>query len=803
MRFRAPVFLTPPQLPALIRRVWKLLLAALVCLRVCSAQTILLDSFNAGATTGAVRPGTSWVGQTTTSATALTVGGTARDENGWGATGLTLNAAGMNFVTVTAQRETGNAAGTFAIQFEDRNLNTQVFSVSMAAFAIGALTSVQIPIPAWAGSFAPTQITGWNIGGGGVGTTAFRMTFDHLALNAAATSGTVAPGATGNFGAQTKAVGESITFAITASGTAPLTYQWFKNATTALTANATSTTAALTLANLTPTDAGTYTCTVTNAAGSIVSGAFTLSVTAPAATVTLGSLAATYTGTPKSATGVTAPAGLGVVFTYNGSAVVPVNAGSYTVVATVNDPAYGGSATGTLVIAKAAQSIAFAPLPTTLRVGTAFNVTATATSGEPVALAVLAGPATVAGSTVTPTGAAPITLRATQAGTGNYLAATTDLAFTTTKQTQSIDFPAIADQPSTVTTLTLAATASSSLPVTFSVLSGPATLNGAVLTATGTGLVVVRASQPGSDTTNAAPDVTRSFNVSVAPVVTPPVITPPVTTPTARLGNLSARALAGAGERVTIAGFVITGDTPKPVLLRAIGPGLAAFGVPGTVAAPTLELFRSGTTAPLARNVGWSGGGSTDALVASAARVGAFALTPGSADSALIATLAPGTYSAVIGSADARIGVGLVEAYDLSAATPGQRINNLSIRAVAGSDADTLIVGLVVEGTTSQRYLVRAVGPGLTAFGVEGALARPQLAVFSGSNEIARNVGWSTSANATVLAETAAAAGAFPLAAGSADSALLLTLAPGPYTAQVSGLAGTTGVALVEVYEVR
>jgi hypothetical protein len=157
----------------------------------------------------------------------------------------------------------------------------------------------------------------------------------------------------------------------------------------------------------------------------------------------------------------------------------------------------------------------------------------------------------------------------------------------------------------------------------------------------------------------------------------------------------------------------------------------------------------------------------------------------------------------VIGSADARIGVGLVEAYDLSAVSPGQRINNLSIRAVAGSDADTLIVGLVVEGTTSQRYLVRAVGPGLTAFGVEGALARPQLAVFSGSNEIARNVGWSTSANATVLAETAAAAGAFPLAAGSADSALLLTLAPGPYTAQVSGLAGTTGVALVEVYEVR
>jgi hypothetical protein len=284
--------------------------------------------------------------------------------------------------------------------------------------------------------------------------------------------------------------------------------------------------------------------------------------------------------------------------------------------------------------------------------------------------------------------------------------------------------------------------------------------------------------------------------------VTPPVVTSP-TAPVSRLGNLSARALAGAGERVTIAGFVIAGDAPKPVLLRAVGPGLAGFGVPGTVAAPTLELFQSGHTAPLARNVGWSGGGAGEALVASAARVGAFALAPGSADSALIATLAPGTYSAVIGSADTRTGVGLVEAYDLSTAAPGQRITNLSIRAFAGSEADTLIVGLVVEGTTPQRYLVRAVGPGLAAFGVTGALPSAQLAVFSGSTAIARNVGWSTSADAAAIALAGAQAGAFALAAGSADSALLITLAPGPYTAQVSGPAGTAGVALVEVYELR
>lgn len=772
-----------------------------------AAQTILLDSFNAGSATGSVRSGTTWVGSVTPNAATLTVGGTARDDNGWGATGLTLNATGLNFVTVTAQRDAGNAATTFAIQFEDGNLNTQIFSVSLAAFAVGSLTTVQIPITGWTGGFAPAQITGWSIGGGGVGTTPFRATFDHLALNATATTGTVAPGVSGNFGAQTKATGESITFSVTATGTGPVTYQWFKNSTTALPANPSATTATLALANLTPSDAGTYTCTVTNAAGSAVSGGFILSITAPPATVTLGALAATYTGTPQSATAATLPAGLAVTFTYGGSPTAPTNAGTYAVVATVKDAVYAGSATGTLVIARATQAISFAPLPATLRVGTAFPVTASASSGEPVALAVLAGPATVNGTTVTPTGAATITLRATQAGSTNYQPASTDLAFTTTKQTQSINFPPLLSPPAGVSSFPLAATATSGLPVTFAVVVGAATLEGATLSATAPGIVTVRASQPGSDAYNAAPDVIRSVSFATAAVLPPPGVTPPVVTPptapVSRLGNLSARALAGAGERVTIAGFVISGDTPKPVLLRAVGPGLAGFGVPGTVAAPTLELFQSGHTTPLARNVGWSGSGAGEALAASAARVGAFALTAGSADSALIATLAPGTYSAVIGSADTRIGVGLVEAYDLSAAAPGQRITNLSIRAFAGSEADTLIVGLVVEGTTPQRYLVRAVGPGLAAFGVTGALPAAQLAVFSGPTAIARNVGWSTSTDAAAIALAGAQAGAFALAAGSADSALLITLAPGPYTAQVSGPAGTTGVALVEVYELR
>src|SRR5688500_16427063 len=103
---------------------------ACVSLVVTAAGQVVLDNFNAGSATGAVRAGTSWVNNVTHSATTISVGGTARDDNGWGATGQSINASTLNFLSVTAQRDTGHAATSFVIQFEDRNLNTQVFSVS-------------------------------------------------------------------------------------------------------------------------------------------------------------------------------------------------------------------------------------------------------------------------------------------------------------------------------------------------------------------------------------------------------------------------------------------------------------------------------------------------------------------------------------------------------------------------------------------------------------------------------------------------------------------------------------------------
>lgn len=148
-----------------------------------SGQTILLDDFNTGTVSGATIGGTSWLSQTTQNATTLTVGGTAKDDNGWGDTFSALNLSAMTTINITAQRDAGNVAPTFSVQFLDSGLQSQTFTVSTASFLVGSMSTVTINIGGW-GSVNPTDITEWNIGGGGVGTNAFRMTLDNLSVSA-------------------------------------------------------------------------------------------------------------------------------------------------------------------------------------------------------------------------------------------------------------------------------------------------------------------------------------------------------------------------------------------------------------------------------------------------------------------------------------------------------------------------------------------------------------------------------------------------------------------------------------------
>ena len=250
-----------------------------------------------------------------------------------------------------------------------------------------------------------------------------------------------------------------------------------------------------------------------------------------------------------------------------------------------------------------------------------------------------------------------------------------------------------------------------------------------------------------------------------------------------RLSNLSVRANLGAGQ-LLIVGFSTTGA--KSLLVRGVGPKLADFSIPDFYADPLLEIYSGATL--VTSNDNWA-----PSLATTFASVGAFALNANSKDAALLTTVS-GSGTAQLKGTGA--GVALVEVYDAGGGF-APRLGNVSARNVVGTGANILIAGFTIDGPVAKTVLIRAVGPKLTAFGVNGVLADPKLEIYVGSVKLAENDDWNASAGAFFTS-----VGAFGLDAGSKDAALLITLPPGGYTAQVSGVAGTTGEALIEVYEV-
>jgi len=267
-----------------------------------------------------------------------------------------------------------------------------------------------------------------------------------------------------------------------------------------------------------------------------------------------------------------------------------------------------------------------------------------------------------------------------------------------------------------------------------------------------------------------------------------------------RLINLSVLTdIVAAGEDFTL-GYVVGGTNTfgaKPLVIRAAGPSLGALGVLGTLDDPKLELFAGSTFT--GGNDNW--GGSAQ-LTAALAAVGAFAYTgPFSKDAATTANITTRDNSVKVSAVGSGRGTVIAEIYDATSlasfttATP--RLINVSVRKHLGS---VLTMGFVVGGSTSAKVLVRGIGPTLGAFGVPGTVADPQLTLFNSSSvKIGENNDWGGTAPLTAAF---ASVGAFALPSTSKDAALLVTLAPGNYTAQVTGVNGTTGVALVEVYEV-
>jgi hypothetical protein len=274
-----------------------------------------------------------------------------------------------------------------------------------------------------------------------------------------------------------------------------------------------------------------------------------------------------------------------------------------------------------------------------------------------------------------------------------------------------------------------------------------------------------------------------------------------------RLINLSANAFDATGAQAMTIGFVTGGAGTsglQTLLIRASGPALTAYGVTGILPDPALTVLNG--SAVVTSNAGWGSPASNQAAVTAAdTATFAFPLTnPSSLDSAVVATLAtnPG-YTVQIAGKSGDTGRTLAEVYDdtasgtYTATTP--RLINLSCR-IGVSAGSSLTAGFVIGGSTSKTVLVRASGPALTAYGVPGVMPDPQLQLFTGSTQIASNAGWGGDPQLTTAMS---AVYAFPYTnSSSTDSAILVTLPPGAYTAVVTSASGTGGVTLVEVYDV-
>jgi plastocyanin len=250
--------------------------------------------------------------------------------------------------------------------------------------------------------------------------------------------------------------------------------------------------------------------------------------------------------------------------------------------------------------------------------------------------------------------------------------------------------------------------------------------------------------------------------------------------------NISTRMEVRTDDQVLIGGFIVTGNDPKKVILRAIGPSLAGFGIGNPLADPVLELHASDGSL-ITMNDNWKD--------TQQAEIEASGFQPqNDLESAIISTLAPNNYTAVVIGKNGGTGVGLVEGYDLDQAADSQ-FGNISTRGFVETGTNVMIGGFILGGESGNaNVVVRALGPSLTQFGVAGTLADPTLELHDENGALVQsNDNWKetqqTEIEATSLQPT-----------DDLESAVFETLAPGAYTAIVAGKGDLTGVGLVEVY---
>jgi outer membrane protein assembly factor BamB len=272
---------------------------------------------------------------------------------------------------------------------------------------------------------------------------------------------------------------------------------------------------------------------------------------------------------------------------------------------------------------------------------------------------------------------------------------------------------------------------------------------------------------------------------------------------TGRISNMSVRASFSAGQTISV-GTWLNGTGARTLLARAVGPTLEGFGVAGFMPDPTFAIYNQG--AFVSENDNWEQAPNLAALnTATAANTG-FALGAGKADAAVLQSFSAGGYTLEVTGKNGSSGVCLVELYDTGGASTA-RISNISARTLVGTGEKVLVPGFYLSGG-SRTLLIRGIGPSLAPFFTPDyllanpLLAVPRLRIYSGTRLIAETLAWSAVSNANQIKTLSASVFAFSLLDNSLDAAILVTLPEGgPYTATLDGVGDTTGLGMVEVYE--
>ena len=475
------------------------------------------------------------------------------------------------------------------------------------------------------------------------------------------------------------------------------------------------------------------------------------------------------------------------------TSVTSTNAGTYSVVAT-NSAGSATSSNAVLTVSAGASAPTITTQPQSQTVNTGATVTFTsAAGGSPAPTFQWRKDGTnISGATSSTLTLTSVT--STNAGTYSVVATNSAGSATSNNAVLTVNAaggpaPTITAQPRSVTvngggTVALVVVATSTSTASYQWRKDGVAITGAtsdtlILSNTAAGdaaaYTVVVTNAGGSVTSSAATLSVTSGQVS-------------------RISNLSVRTSLGSGQLLTV-GFVTSGA--KNLLLRANGPALFSFfGLTGFYPDPKIAVINSGSSLTIGQNDNWDSTQLTSTFVS----LGAFAWVAGSKDAALLPSI-NGPHTAQINGTGS--GVLLMEVYDADSTSAVARLTNVSARNQVGTGADILISGFVVDGAAARTLLIRGIGPALhDVFGVNGQLVDPILEIHQTVNGqdtvVASNDNWNTN-----LGPIFSGVGAYQFASGSKDAALLVTLPPGVYTAQVSGANSGTGDGVVEVYVVQ